>query len=170
MTLTPALVDVGSTLEGTAGLGRYLLVYVLAMIPFIEPFVVIPTAIGLGLDPIVTGLAAFGGSMTAVTAIVFTHERVANWWAQRRGRGPGGGAADSNDRYDRAHRLWDRYGVVGLSLAGPLLAGLHLTALVGAVVGRDVRVLLGWLAIGLGAWTAATVAASLFGLSLLGVA
>lgn len=169
MTLAPALVDVGSTLEGTTGVGRYVLVFLLAMIPLIEPFVVIPVAIGLGLDPIATGLAAFGGSVAAVAAIVLFHERVAIWWARRR-RSGGGGDDDSSGRYDRARRLWDRYGVVGLSLAGPLLAGLHLSALVGAAVGRDTRVLLGWLTFGLGVWTIAIVLASAFGLSVLGFA
>lgn len=170
MTLTPALVDVGSTLEGTTGVGRYVLVFLLAMIPLIEPFVVIPVAIGLGLDPVATGLAAFGGSVTAVVAIVLAHERVATWWARRRGSQVGSDGDDSSGRHDRARRLWERYGVVGLSLAGPLLAGLHLTALVGAAVGRDTRLLLGWLTVGLGVWTAAIVAASVFGLSLLGFA
>ncbi|ARS90548.1 small multi-drug export protein [Natrarchaeobaculum aegyptiacum] len=168
MTLTPALVDVGSTLEGTSGVVQYLLVFVFAMIPLIEPFIVIPVAIGLGLDPVATGLAAFGGSVTAVTLIVLAHERVVTWWMRRRASPDDG--ADSSARYDRARRLWDRYGNAGLAFAGPLLAGLHLTALVGAVVGRDTRILLGWLTIGLGAWTGAIVAASVFGLSLLGLA
>ncbi|QSW97747.1 small multi-drug export protein [Haloterrigena alkaliphila] len=128
MTLAPALADVGSTLEGATGVGRYLLVFVLAMIPAIEPFIVIPVAIGLGLDPIATGVAAFAGSLTGVAAIVLAHRRVAAWLANRRG----GDDIDSSDRYGRARRVWKRYGLavwtVGLVAASTL--GFSLLGLV----------------------------------------
>ena len=165
MTLAPALVDVGHTLEEATGVGRYLLVFVLAMVPAIEPFVVIPVAIGLGFDPVATGVAAFAGSVTAVGSITVAHERLSAWWARRRG----GDELDSSDRYGRARRLWKRYGLVGLSFAGPILAGIHLTALLAVVVGEDVRLTVGWLAVGLATWTVGLVAASTVGFSLLGL-
>ncbi|ADB59413.1 conserved hypothetical protein [Haloterrigena turkmenica DSM 5511] len=165
MTLAPALVDVGSALEEATGAGRYLLVFVLAMIPAVEPFIVIPVAIGLGFDPTATGAAAFAGSATAVGAIVIAHERLTAWWTRRRG----GDDLDSSDRYGRARRLWKRYGIVGLSFAGPILAGIHLTALLAVVVGEDTRLTVGWLTAGLAAWTVALVGGSIAGISLLGL-
>ncbi len=165
MTLSPALVDVGTTLEEAGGVGRYLLVFVLAMTPAIEPFIVIPAAIGLGFDPVATGVAAFAGSLTAVVAIVLAHERLTAWWARR----TGSDVSESSDRYGRARRLWKRYGLVGLSFAGPILAGIHLTALLAVVVGEDARLTVGWLAVGLAAWTVGLVGASAVGVSLLGL-
>ncbi|WP_440766203.1 small multi-drug export protein [Natronorubrum sp. DTA7] len=164
--LAPALVDVGTTLEEGTGLGRYLLVFLLAMIPAIEPFVVIPVAIGLGLDPVATGLAAFAGSATAVGAIVVGHGRLVAWWARRTGTD----LTDSSKHYGRARRLWKRYGLAGLALAGPILAGIHLTALLAVVTSDDTRAILGWLTVGLGIWTAALVVVSTVGVSLLGLA
>ena len=166
MMLLPALVDVGTTLEEATGVGRYALVFLLAMIPAIEPSVVIPIAIGLGLDPVATGVAAFAGSVAAVAAIVVFQQRLIDWWTCRRD----GDDTDSSDRYGRIRRIWDRYGLVGLSFVGPILAGIHLTALLAVSVGRDTRVVLGWLTVGLGAWTAGLVVASTVGLSLLGLA
>ncbi|EMA46215.1 small multi-drug export protein [Halobiforma nitratireducens] len=166
MTLLPALVDVGTTLESATGFGRYLLVFVLAMIPAVEPFIVIPVAIGLGLDPILTGLAAFAGSTAAVASIVVAHQRITAWWRRRAGSDP----TDSSDRYSRARRVWERYGLAGLALAGPILAGIHLTALLAAIAGSNGRVTLAWLTVGLAAWTVALVGATVGGLSLLGVA
>ncbi|QRV16544.1 small multi-drug export protein [Haloterrigena salifodinae] len=165
MTLAPALVDVGHALEEATGVGRYLLVFALAMIPAIEPFVVIPVAIGLGFDPAATGVAAFAGSATAVGAIVIGHERLTAWWTRRRG----GDDLDSSDRYGRARRLWKRYGIVGLSFAGPILAGIHLTALLAVVVGENTRLTVGWLAVGLAVWTVVLVGGSTAGISLLGL-
>lgn len=163
--LRPALVDVGSLLEGASGGWQYALVFVLTMVPAIEPFVVIPAAIGLGLDPVLTGLAAFAGSVTIVGAIVLAQRRLLEWWARR----TGSEFTDSSDRYDRARRLWKRYGLAGLAFAGPILAGIHLTALLAAVTGSNRRVTIGWLAVGLAAWTVVLVVGSVVGFSALGI-
>ncbi|RKD97743.1 small multi-drug export protein [Halopiger aswanensis] len=158
-------VDVGTTLEEATGGWQYVLVFVLTMIPAIEPFLVIPAAIGLGLDPVLTGLAAFAGSVTVVSAIVLAQRRLLAWWSRRFGGEPG----DSSDRYDRARRLWNRYGLPGLAFAGPILAGIHLTALLAATAGSNGRTAIGWLTVGLGAWTVALVVGSVAGFSVLGI-
>ena len=168
-----AFVDVGTALEGTSGFVAYSLVFLLAMVPLIEPFVVIPVAIGLGFDPVLTGLAAFGGSVTAVVAIVLAGHRLRAWWVTRSDSNTNTPAESDSDteesggRYERARRVAERYGLVGLALAGPPLAGLHLMAIVGAAVGPDDRATIGWLTAGLAVWTAALVAGSVAGLSAL---
>ncbi|WP_049926293.1 small multi-drug export protein [Halopiger goleimassiliensis] len=163
--LPATLLEVGTTIESASGLGRYVLVFLLAMIPAIEPFIVIPIAIGLGLDPVGTGTAAFAGSVTAVAAIVYCQQRLAAWWSRRRDPDE-----DSSDRYGRARRVWRKYGMAGLAFAGPILAGIHLTALLAAVTGRDARVTVAWLSVGLLAWTVALVAGTTAGISVLGLA
>lgn len=157
--------DVRSVLADTTGVGGYVLVYVFSMIPGIEPFIVIPVAIGLGLDPVLTGIAAFAGSLTAVAAIVLAYEQLTTWWENR----TGSDVTDSSDRYSRARRVWNRYGIVGLSLGGPILAGIHLTALFAAVAGSDMRRDMSWLTVGLGVWTIGLVTGSLTGFSALGL-
>ncbi|APW98075.1 small multi-drug export protein [Halobiforma lacisalsi AJ5] len=165
MTPTTTLLDVASTLESTTGVSQYLLVFALAMVPAVEPFVVIPVAIGLGLDPFLTGVAAFGGSVAAVVAIVLARSRLTEWWRRQTGTD----VTNASDRYGRARRVWKRYGLAGLAVAGPILAGIHLTALLASVVGPDDRVTIAWLVAGLAAWTGALVAASVAGLSVLGI-
>ncbi|AEH37274.1 small multi-drug export protein [Halopiger xanaduensis] len=165
MTWWLQFVDVGTTLEEATGVWQYVLVFVLTMVPAIEPFLVIPAAIGLGLDPVLTGLAAFAGSVTVVSAIVLAQRRLVAWWARRFGGDP----ADSSDRYERARRLWNRYGLAGLAFAGPILAGIHLTALLAATAGSNSRTAIAWLTVGLGAWTVALVAGSVAGFSVLGI-
>lgn len=161
----PAFLDVGSHLEETSGLGGYFLVFVFAMIPGIEPFIVIPAAIGLGLDPVLTGVAALAGSITVVWTIVFTHKQLTSWWRRRTGTD----MSESSKRYNRAQRISRRYGLVGLVFVGPILAGIHLTALFAAIVGSDSRVTIVWLSLGLGVWTLGLVAGTVGGLSLLGL-
>ncbi|ELY59754.1 hypothetical protein C491_05281 [Natronococcus amylolyticus DSM 10524] len=165
MSISIALVDVGTELEDAGGLVRYALVFVLAMVPAVEPFAVIPVAIGLGLDPVATGVAAFAGSVTVVFLLVAFQDRLLALW--RRHSGDDG--SPSSGRAGRARRVWERYGLVAFAFVGPILAGIHLAALIAVTVdGRPRRVAV-WLTIGLGAWTVVLVAGSVAGLSALGL-
>ncbi|NGM71511.1 small multi-drug export protein [Natronolimnobius sp. AArcel1] len=165
MSFLPLLVDVGTTLEETSGLLQYLLVFVFAAIPIVEILVVIPIAIGLGLDPLATGVFAFAGNILSVYALIVFYRHIARWLEQRRGE-----SDDSSDRYARARNLWDRYGVPGLAVASPVLTGVHIAALVALVAGSRNRIVAGWMTAGILAWTIALVAASAYGVSLLGLA
>lgn len=69
----PVDIDIHALLADASGFWEFVVVFFLAMIPAIEPFIVIPVAIGLGLNPVLTGIAAFTGSFTAVTLIVLAH-------------------------------------------------------------------------------------------------
>lgn len=73
----------------------------------------------------------------------------------------------SSGRYERARRVGERYGLVGLALAGPPLAGLHLMVVVGPAIGPDDRAAIGWLTAGLAVRTVLLVAGSVAGLSAL---
>ncbi len=96
-----AFVDVVGVLEETGGVFRYVLVFLLAMVPVVEPFVVIPVGIGLGLDPVATGFAAFAGSVTAVGLIIGFQHRLVGWWRQRSGND----GTHSSGRAGRASRV-----------------------------------------------------------------
>ena len=157
--------DAHSMVEDASGLWEYVVVFVLAMVPAIEPFIVIPLAIGLGLNPVFTAIAAFAGSVAAMGIIILGQQRVAAWWSKRTSD-----SSESNSgRYGRIRRLWQRYGVVGLAFGGPPLAGIHLTALFAAMTSRDVRFTSIWLAIGIGCWTVVLTFGSLVGFAFLGL-
>ena len=165
MSLVSLLVDVGTALEEAGGFLRYSLVFVFAAIPVIEILVVIPIGIGLGFDPIATGAAAFAGNVSSVCALVLCYRRVSRWLARRRG-----GAAESSERYERARRLWERYGLPGLAFASPVLTGVHVAALVALLAGSRNRGVAGWMTLGILVWTVVLVVASASGVSLLGLA
>ncbi|MBS4024566.1 MAG: hypothetical protein KGZ96_02705 [Clostridia bacterium] len=56
------------------------------------------------------------------------------------------------------------YGVPGLALAGPLLTGVHLAALVALGLGAQKNAVSIWMTISLLIWTVVVTAASVFGL------
>lgn len=166
MTTTQLFVEVGTQLEETSGLLQYGLVALFAAIPIVEIFVVIPIAIGLGLDPLATGVAAFAGNTASVVLLVAFQQRLAAWWHRWRGTAADG---DGAGRHARARRIWDRYGLPGLALAGPVVTGIHIAALVGLAAGSRARAVAWWTTVSLGIWTVVFVAGSVYGLSLLGI-
>ncbi|RQH00999.1 small multi-drug export protein [Natrarchaeobius oligotrophus] len=165
MTISPLLVEVGATLEETTGLLQYVLVFVFAAIPLVEILVVVPIAIGLGLDPLVTGIVAFAGNAGSVCALVVFHRRLSNWWHGRRGESD----SKSSSRYERARKLWDRYGLPGLSIGGPALTGVHVAAVVALLAGSRSRDTVVWMTASIAVWTIVLVVGSVLGLSLLGL-
>lgn len=61
-------------------------------------------------------------------------------------------------------RIWEKYGVIGLGFASPLLTGAPLGAAIGISLGAPTGKLLWWMAIGIVFWSVILTAAVSFGL------
>lgn len=174
MSLVATGVDVGSAIAESAGLIQYLLVFFFAAFPWIEILVVIPIGIGVGLDPALTGLVSFAGNVASVYLLILFHRHVSRWWASRRGvedsRHDRAAESDDRARYRWGRSVWNRYGLPGLSLAAPVLTGVHLAALLAIAAGSNLRDIAGWMTVGIAIWTAALVVATVWGISVAGVA
>ena len=189
----PLLVDVGAALADAGGFVQYLLVFLFAAFPWVEILAVIPIAIGLGLSPVLVGVVAFAGNVASVYVLLVFHRRIVRWRARRRGDedAPVDGAlddasADASDdapeespageskrsekrRYRWAYDVWDRYGLPGLTLAAPVLTGVHIAALIALAAGSTRRAVAVWMTVSIALWSVALVAGSAFGVSLLGL-
>ncbi|MDG5759470.1 small multi-drug export protein [Natronococcus sp. A-GB1] len=163
MSLTPLLVDVGTALEEATGIVQYALVFLFAAIPVVEILVVVPVAIGLGLNPVMTAVVAFTGNVGSVYALILSYRRLLAWWQSRTEND------EPSDRYARARRLWDRYGLPGVSLAGPVMTGVHIAALVALLAGSRGRLVATWMTAGIAVWTVVLTGASVAGFSALGI-
>ena len=155
----------GSVLGNSSRLWQYVLVAVLAAIPWAEILFVIPAGIAIGLNPVATGVLAFGGNTAAILLIVLFHQRLTTWWRARRDE-----ERTDTGRSARARRFLDRYGMAGLAFVGPILTGIHLAALIALLVGVSHRSVAGWTTVSLALWSGALTIASVGGLSLLGIA
>ncbi len=160
--LVPFVLDIEAALDDSTGFIQYALVFLFAAIPVVEILVVVPIAIGLGLNPVITGVVAFAGNAGSVVAFVLGYRWITRLWRSDRDKSESG-------RYQRARRLWDRYGVAGVSFAGPILTGVHIAALVALVAGSRHWAIIAWMSVSIALWTVGLVLASLFGFSLLGV-
>ncbi|MFI2104544.1 small multidrug efflux protein [Isoptericola sp. NPDC019693] len=153
-----------------------LIVAVAAMVPFIEGEGGATIGILGGINPVVAAVAAMVGNFLAVAAVVLASAGARNAVVNRRraktrqrsavlvGSGPAqataGPSSPADDRRSarraKFQRAYERYGVPGVSLLGPLLLPTHFTAsmLVASGVGKA-RVLV-WQAVAIIGWTTVT--------------
>lgn len=148
------MLEGAGNLYGVDGVWGYVMVFVLAVIPWIEVLVIVPAAVGLGFNPAVVAVVAFTGNMVPVVAISSLNRKL---------RFP------APDYFrTRAERVWERHGVPGVAMIAPALTGVYLTMSVGLALDAPRRRLVAWMAASLALWTTALAAASYLGLGLMG--
>jgi uncharacterized membrane protein len=151
----------------------YLIVFIAAAAPWLEILLVIPAAIAMGLAPVPAAAVAFIGNILPVYGIVYLYDLLEKWWQKRKRANQlnevpetasGEELANSSKRKERAKKIMADYGVPGLALAGPLLTGVHLAALVALGLGAQKNAVSIWMTISLLIWTVVVTAASVYGL------
>ena len=128
-----------------------LIVAAAGAVPFIEGEGAASIGIVGGVNPIIAAIAGIIGNFVAVALVVLVGARIRV--AATAGRA--GSPQPEKPRMAKFQRAFNQYGVVGVSLLGPLLLPTHFTAaaLVGVGVPKG-RVLL-WQGIAIVLWTTA---------------
>jgi membrane protein YqaA with SNARE-associated domain len=124
-----------------------LIVALAGAVPFIEGEGAASIGIIGGVNPVVAAVAGAVGNLIAVTLVVLLGAGIRS--AATRSNQP----RERSPRGEKFQRAYHRYGVVGVSLLGPLLLPTHFTA--AALVGTGVpkgRVLL-WQGVAIVLWT-----------------
>jgi Ca2+/H+ antiporter, TMEM165/GDT1 family len=141
-------------------LGAYLTVLVAAAIPWLEVLLVVPAGVVAGLPPIPTAVVGAVGNTLTLLPLIVGGDRIRTWWRARRRRRGGGDDGDEVDRDTapsgrgaRAKRAFDRYGLPGLAMLGPLLTGVHVAAVAALAAGAERRATAVWLTAGLVVWS-----------------
>jgi len=65
----------------------------------------------------------------------------------------------------RARVLFDKYGLPGLTIFGPILVGSHITAFMGMSFSSKRNLVSGWMLVSLGLWTVLSAVAANYGVS-----
>lgn len=163
----PLSFEISSWVADAGGVLQYVLVFLFAALPWVEILVVIPIAIGVGLNPLLTGIVAFAGNVGSVYVLLLFHRRISRWRSRRDTRHQDDGNESRRSRWARS--IWDRYGLPGLSLAAPVLTGVHLAAILALAVGSTRRDVGWWMTVAIATWTVVLVAGSALGVSMLGL-
>ncbi|MFD1030432.1 small multi-drug export protein [Metaplanococcus flavidus] len=130
---------------------EYILVFLGAAIPWFEIALVIPLGIVWGLSPFWVMLVAFVGNMVTVLALIIGFDRFKIWYNKRQeAKGK-----PENKKSERAKRIWNKYGLPGLAMLGPILIGTHIAAFIGMTLGATKKTTTVWLTISIAVWTLA---------------
>lgn len=128
---------------------EYFLVFLGAAIPWLEIALVIPVGIISGLSPFWVMLLAFVGNMLTVLLLIIAFQKVKVWMESRKRKD---GKEDSK-RTERGKRIWNKYGMPGLALLGPILIGTHIAAFIGLLFGASKLNTTIWMTISIALWT-----------------
>ncbi len=116
--------------------------------------------LGLGLPPVLNGIAATSGGLAGAVLVTVAGERLQGWlynkgWLSKRRR--------------RIERMWERYGILGVAFQAPMITGAPLGTLVALGLGAPARRLLFWMCVSLVLWGAVLTGAAVLGFSIFGL-
>ncbi|MFS0645199.1 small multi-drug export protein [Siminovitchia sp. 179-K 8D1 HS] len=140
-------------------LWEYAVIFLLAAVPWIEAVVAIPLGIIRGLSPSLVVAVAFLGNWSTVILVIYLFEKIKEFWNRKKGT-----QTPPGKRQERAKKIWNKYGLPGLSLLGPILIGIHIAAFIGLTLGATRNWTLLWMTISLALWSVVFGVASHYGL------
>lgn len=138
---------------------EYILVLLGAATPGVEVLVAVPIGILRGLSPFLVIAIGFIGNMLTVLLVIVAFQRLKKWMDNRNRKK---GKKESK-RTGRGIRIWNKYGMPGLALLGPILIGTHIAAFVGLLFGASKMNTTIWLTISIALWTMIFGSATIMG-------
>jgi len=141
---------------------EYILVFLGAAIPWLEIGLVIPLGIIGGLSPLWVMVLAFTGNILTVLIVIIGFQKVKKWMESRK-RKEGEG---ESKRTERGKRIWNKYGMPGVALLGPILIGTHIAAFIGLLFGANKTNATIWMTISIALWTLGFGIATILGFDL----
>lgn len=127
---------------------QFLGVSLVAMIPFVENYGAVVIGSIAGVPVWVAVLMAIIGNLAVVAVITLIASGTREAIVARSSSGASaGGAVESSPRQDKVRRLFDRYGVPGVTLLGMLVVPTHFIAPALVSFGSPKTVVLVWQAI-----------------------
>ena len=107
-------------------------VFLAGAIPWFEAIGVVPLGILVGLNPALTVLFAVVGNAITIFLFAYGAAAIRTWLLKRR---QAKNKEGESPRLAKAQRSFDRWGIYGLALLGPLVFGTQSAALIAVAAG-----------------------------------
>src|SRR5690625_3645409 len=127
--------------------------------------IVVPLGIIAGLSPILVMVIAFVGNMLTIVPLVIAFEKFQIWYEKRKKKKKN----NHGDKIVRGRKLWNKYGLPGLSLMGPFIIGTHIAVIIGMSLGANKYWTTIWMTISIGLWCIVFGLGTMYGLEWLTV-
>jgi len=107
-------------------------IFLAGAVPWMEAIAVVPSGIILGLDPTATVIAAILGNAITIFLFAYLGSTIrAKIIARRITKGK---SAES-PKFDKASKAFDKYGIYGMALLGPIIIGTQFAAAASVAAG-----------------------------------
>lgn len=113
-------------------------VFIFGAIPWFEAIGVVPGGILVGLNPTLTVIAAAAGNLITIAVFAYGGAKIRSWVIARR---EAKGKQPKSDRWAKAQKAFEKYGIYGMAILGPLIIGTQFAAAASVAAGvRPARV------------------------------
>ena len=126
----------------------FLLVFLAGAAPGFEVLVAVPLGILRGMSLPTAAVVGFAGNASTIILEILVFHKLKAWWDSKRQTD----VKSPSKRTARAENIFNRYGVPGLTLLGPVLIGSHLAAFLALALGASKSQTAIWLLISLAIW------------------
>lgn len=107
-------------------------IFIAGAIPWLEAIGVVPGGILFGLDPTAVVLSAVAGNTITIFAFAYAGDKIRDWLKKRRASK---GKEGESPRFAKAQASFDKYGIYGMGLLGPILIGTQFAAAISVAAG-----------------------------------
>lgn len=107
-------------------------IFIAGAIPWLEAIGVVPGGILFGLDPTAVVLSAVAGNTITIFAFAYAGDKIRDWLKKRRASK---GKEGESPRFAKAQASFDKYGIYGMGLLGPILIGTQFAATISVAAG-----------------------------------
>ena len=120
-----------------------LVVFILGVL---ELWLAIPVGLVMGLNPVAIAIMSILGAICGALIVARVGEDLRSWLSRKYGWDI------LKRRQGIIHRIWLKYGVIGLGLLSPFVTGAPLGTALGIALGTPKKRLLLWISIGIVLW------------------
>lgn len=107
-------------------------IFIAGAIPWFEAIAVVPAGIVVGLDPVLTVIAAAVGNAITIFLFAYAGAGIRTWILKRR---EAKGKTGDSPKYQKALAAFDKYGMWGMAALGPILIGTQFAAAASVAAG-----------------------------------
>jgi hypothetical protein len=107
-------------------------VFLAGAIPWFEAIAVVPAGIIFGLDPVLTVLFAAAGNIITIAVFAYGGGAIRKWIISKR---VAKGKEPESPKFIKAQQAFDKYGIYGMAVLGPILIGTQFAATVSVAAG-----------------------------------
>lgn len=140
------LEEIARKIEEINILYQFGMIFIIGLIPFLEAHVAVPVGVLLNLPLIPTAfLGIVANIISVMLVIVFTNFAKTKLTKNNK-------KTNVNSRFQKAQLYFNRYGVPGLSLMGPIVGANHISAFVSVAAGARRESVIVWQIISIILW------------------